>query len=119
MAAADVVLVASGTATLEAALIGRPMVIAYRMGALNYRMMRDRGYLPWIGLPNILAGESLVPEFIQDQAQPRALADALMSWLDAPAAVERLRERFAELGASLRQGCAARSAAAILAVARA
>lgn len=119
MAASDAVLVASGTATLEAALIGRPMVIAYRMGAINYRLMRGRGYLPWIGLPNILAGETLVPEFIQHQAHPRALADALVNWLDAPSAVDQLRERFAGLGESLRQGCAARSAAAILAVARA
>ncbi len=118
MAAADVVLVASGTATLEAALIGRPMVIAYRMGALNYRLMRPRAYLPWIGLPNILAGESLVPELLQEQANPRALADALMAWIESPASSERLQQRFAALGSSLRQGCAERSAEAILSLVR-
>jgi len=118
MAAADAVLVASGTATLEAALIGRAMVIAYRMGALNYRLMRNRGYLPWIGLPNILANETLVPEFIQDAATPDRLARALFEWLDDAAGRERLRARFRDLGDTLRRNCAEQSAAAILEVAR-
>jgi lipid-A-disaccharide synthase len=118
MEAADAVLVASGTATLEAALIGRAMVIAYRMGALNYRLMRNRGYLPWIGLPNILANETLVPEFIQDAATPDRLARALLEWLDDAAGRERLRARFRILGDTLRRNCAERSAAAILELAR-
>jgi len=73
MAAADVVLAASGTATLEAALLGRPVVIAYRMPRLSWWMMRNRGYLPYVGLPNILAGEFIVPEFLQDEATPENL----------------------------------------------
>ena len=114
MAAADAVLVASGTATLEAALIGRPMVIAYRMAEISYRLMRKRGLLPWIGLPNILCEQSLVPEFIQHQATPEAMGRALLSQLDDAVRHRSLRERFAALHASLRCGCAERSAQAIL-----
>ena len=79
--AADAVLVASGTATLEAALYKRPMVIAYRMPALSAWLMRRKGSIPWVGLPNILAGESLVPELLQEQVTPAALADAIQSLL--------------------------------------
>ncbi|MDR0378733.1 MAG: lipid-A-disaccharide synthase, partial [Candidatus Accumulibacter sp.] len=74
MAASDAVLVASGTATLEAALLKRPMVIVYKMARLSYYLMRRMNYLPYIGLPNILAGEFVVPEFIQDAATPENLA---------------------------------------------
>ena len=70
LAACDQTLIASGTATLEAALYKRPMVIAYRMSPFSYRLMKGRNYQPWFGLPNILAGEFLVPEFIQDAATP-------------------------------------------------
>jgi lipid-A-disaccharide synthase len=76
--ACDGVLVASGTATLEAALYKKPMVIAYAMPALSWWMMKDKGYLPYVGLPNILAGEFLVPELLQDKATPQALAAALI-----------------------------------------
>jgi lipid-A-disaccharide synthase len=93
--AADVVLVASGTATLEAALFKRPMVIAYRVPRLTWWIMRNRGYLPWIGLPNILANASLVPELWQDAVTPAALAGALRRLLDDPVGAARLRERFA------------------------
>lgn len=68
MKASDAVLVASGTATLEAALLKRPMAIVYKMASFSFRMMRRMGYLPYVGLPNILAGKSVVPEFIQDDA---------------------------------------------------
>lgn len=117
MAASDALLVASGTATLEAALIGRPMVIAYRMGAINYRLMRDRAYLPWIGLPNILAQDSIVPEFIQDQATPTALATALAEQLDDHDRRHALRARLADIGERLRCDCAAQSARVIRQVA--
>lgn len=114
MVAADSVLVASGTATLEAALIGRPMVIAYRMAELSYRLMKNRGLLPWIGLPNILCEASLVPEFIQHQATPEALGRALLAQLDDTRLQQSLRQRFAELHATLRRNCSERSAEAIL-----
>jgi hypothetical protein len=79
MMAADAVLVASGTATLEAALLKRPMAIVYKMAPLSYRMMRRMGYLPYVGLPNVLAGRFVVPEFIQDEATAENLAQALLN----------------------------------------
>jgi len=114
LAAADVVLVASGTATLETALFRKPMVIAYRMAWLNYRIMRRRGYLPWIGLPNILAGESLVPEFIQHAATPDALGAALLAQLDDTAGRRRIAERFERMHHELRRGCAGQAAAVLM-----
>lgn len=77
IAASDAVLVASGTATLEAALVGRPMVIAYKMSPWSWRLMKRMRYQPWVGLPNILAGRFVVPEFLQDEATPENLAQAL------------------------------------------
>jgi lipid-A-disaccharide synthase len=97
--AADGVLVASGTATLEAALFKRPMVIAYRMPRLSWWLMKNRGYLPWVGLPNILAREFLVPELLQDAATPQALADALSAQLQADP--RRLHERFVAMHGEL------------------
>ncbi|MFM7001409.1 MAG: lipid-A-disaccharide synthase [Limnohabitans sp.] len=102
-AACDVALVASGTATLETALHKRPMVIAYRMQWLSWRIANGKRLLPWVGLPNILCNDSLVPEFLQDQVQPQALADAVLRWLDDPAAVQRLQTRFTALHHELRQ----------------
>ena len=77
IAASGAVLVASGTATLETALVGRPMVIAYKMSPWTYRIMHGMGYLPWVGLPNILARRFVVPEFIQDDATAENLAQAV------------------------------------------
>lgn len=114
MTAADVVLVASGTASLEAALLKRPMVISYRMGKWQYRLMKRLAYLPWVGLPNILCRETLVPELLQDDATPVKLAEALERWLTDPAACDALAQRFTELHLSLRQNTAERAAAAIL-----
>ncbi len=111
--ACDFALVGSGTATLETALFKRPMVIAYRMSALSYRMMKGRGYLPYVGLPNILSGEFVVPEFIQDAATPQALAAAVEAGLEDAAGRARLVERFSALHDSLACGCAARVADAI------
>ena len=116
IAAADAVLVASGTATLEVALYRKPMVIAYRMAWLSYRIMRNMGYLPWIGLPNILCGETVVPEFVQDAASPVAMGAALLAQLDDPAHAARLAERFATLHEQLRCDCAQRAAEALLAM---
>jgi len=116
MVAADVVLVASGTASLEAALIGRPMVIAYKMAEISYRLMRNRGLLPWIGLPNILCNESLVPEFIQHDATPERMGQALLAQLDDHGLRQSLWQRFTELHSTLRRNCAQRCAEAILSV---
>ena len=115
LAACDITLIASGTATLEAALFKRPMVIAYRMAALSYRLMKGRGYLPFVGLPNILSGEFVVPEFIQDAATPVALADAITRQLQDSAGNERLQTRFQKMHRELACGCAERVADAIAA----
>ncbi len=114
MIAADVVLVASGTATLEAALLKRPMVITYKIGKWSYRLMRRLAYLPWVGLPNVLAGREVVPEVLQDAATPQALADALDGWLADPARVDELTRVFTDMHLQLRQDTAAKAAAAIL-----
>jgi lipid-A-disaccharide synthase len=108
LAAADVALVASGTATLEAAMLRCPHVIAYRMSPTTYRIMKRKAYLPYVGLPNILAGEWLVPELLQDDATPENLARALGNWLKHRDAATRLRERFGEIHASLAVDNAAR-----------
>ncbi|MDO8768819.1 MAG: lipid-A-disaccharide synthase [Burkholderiaceae bacterium] len=107
LAACDVTLIASGTATLEAALYKRPMVIAYRMGWLSWLIMRRKQLQPWVGLPNILSREFIVPELIQDRATPRALADAVLQWLDdldhQPAKMATLQQQFVALHHSLRR----------------
>jgi lipid-A-disaccharide synthase len=95
--ASDAALVASGTATLEAALARCPMVITYRVPALTYWLMKRKALLPYVGLPNILSGEFVVPELLQDEATPANLAQALANWLDTRQARDRLRERFGRL----------------------
>ncbi len=114
MRAADVVLVASGTATLEAALLGKPMTICYRMSPISYQLMRGKGLLPWIGLPNILCNETLVPEFIQDDATPATMGRSLLAQIDDLAGRKRLQERFEQMRSELRRGCGQRSAEVIL-----
>ena len=101
LAACDVSLVASGTATLEAALFKRPMVIAYRMNPLSWQIMRRQKLQPWVGLPNILAAEFLVPEFLQDQAKPEALGQAVLDWLNQAQRVAHLQQRFVDMHHSL------------------
>jgi lipid-A-disaccharide synthase len=107
LAACDAVLVASGTATLEAALFKRPMVIAYHMHPLSWWLTRRQMRQPWVGLPNILAGEWLVPELLQDAATPEALARHTLAWLaddaDTAARRERLQLRYAALHEALRR----------------
>ena len=102
LAAFDVTLIASGTATLEAALSKRPMVIAYRMPQLSWQIMKRKRLQPWVGLPNILAQSFVVPELLQDQASPASLAEKTLAWLDNPAAYDHVRTRFAEVHDSLR-----------------
>ena len=114
IAASDAVLVASGTATLETALVGRPMVITYKMSPWSWRLMRGMRYLPWVGLPNILAGRYVVPEFLQDDATPENLAQALGNVLvdrQARAAITRV---FESVHRQLRQDTAQKAADAVL-----
>ncbi len=106
LAACDVTLIASGTATLEAALFKRPMVIAYNMNWLSWQIMRRKQLQPWVGLPNILCGEFVVPEFLQEAASPQALAHAVLDWLDAPERIEVLQQRFTALHHTLRRNTA-------------
>jgi lipid-A-disaccharide synthase len=113
LAACDLTLIASGTATLEAALFKRPMVIGYHMNPLSWQIMKRMRYQPWVGLPNILCGEFVVPELIQSDCTPAALAAAALRWLDDPAAGERLARRFDDLHLQLRQDTARRATDAI------
>lgn len=115
--AADVVLVASGTATLEAALYKRPMVIAYRMPALSAWIMRRKGTIPFVGLPNILTGEPLVPELLQEQATPVAIAEAVGALLTDSTRRAALTERFTAMHRELLRDTAALAADSILEVA--
>ena len=101
--ACDVTLIASGTATLEAALFKRPMVIAYNMHWLSWQLMRRKKLQPWVGLPNILCQDFVVPELLQAQATPEAMADETLSWLRAPTRVQALQQRFAQLHDNLRR----------------
>jgi lipid-A-disaccharide synthase len=114
LAAADLALVASGTATLETALFKTPMVIAYRQSPISWAIMRRMLYLPYVGMPNILAGEKLVPELLQDEATPANLAGGLLTLLRDTAAQRRQVERFRELHAVLRQNTADKAAEAVL-----
>ena len=106
LAACDATLIASGTATLEAALFKRPMVIAYRMNPLSWQMMKRMRYQPWVGLPNILLEDFAVPELIQADATPAALARETLAWLDDASRVARLETRFTELHHTLRRDTA-------------
>lgn len=114
MVAADVVLAASGTVTLEAALLGRPVVIAYRMPRASWWIMNHRRYQPYVGLPNILAGEFIVPEFLQDDATPENLSQAVLNLLFDGAVRARLESRFAALAAALRRDSGECLAAALV-----
>jgi lipid-A-disaccharide synthase len=97
LSACDVALLASGTATLEAMLCKKPMVIAYVTSMFSALVMRRIGYLPWVGLPNILARETLVPELLQEQVTPKALADHVQAWFDSVQKVKVLKQRFTEI----------------------
>lgn len=113
MAAADAVLAASGTATLETALVGRPMVIAYRLSNTTFAIARRMVRIPYVGLPNILAGEFLVPEFLQDDARPINLAQALLNYLADRDLATRLEARFGAMHADLRRDSARLAADAL------
>ena len=107
LSACDVTLIASGTATLEAALFKRPMVIAYNMNWLSWHIMQRKKLQPWVGLPNILCEDFVVPELLQDAATPQALADAVLRWIDSktrePAKIQALEQRFTRLHTQLQR----------------
>jgi len=120
LTAADVVLVASGTATLETLLCKRPMVVAYRLGALTAFALRGLGLLkaPYFAQPNLLAGRQVVPELAQDDVTPERLSREVGRWLDEPAAALELVTLFTAIHRQLRQGASRQAAAAVLALAR-
>ncbi|QKM65727.1 lipid-A-disaccharide synthase [Polynucleobacter tropicus] len=101
--ASDVVLIASGTATLQAALWKKPMVISYKVPWLTAQIMKRQGYLPYVGLPNILCGEFVVPELLQSDATPEKLSAAILEWLNHPSKVAQLKERFTKMHETLRR----------------
>jgi lipid-A-disaccharide synthase len=113
LAACDIALVASGTATLEAALFKKPMVITYRVPALTAYLMRKKALLPWIGLPNILARDFVVPERVQEQATPDNLAADALAWLADEARRRAVAETFHAMHLSLRQNASLRIAEAV------
>lgn len=118
LVAADVALVASGTATLETLLCKRPMVVAYRLGALTALLLRSFGLMkaPHFAQPNLLAGRRVVPELFQEQVTPERLVAELEQWLTAPAAREALAATFADIHRELRRDASARAAEAVLAL---
>jgi lipid-A-disaccharide synthase len=106
LAACDVALVASGTATLEAALFQRPMVISYHTHWLTYALMKPRQLQPWVGLPNILCGDFVVPELLQSRAKPELLRGALADWLDNPDRMRAVQATFRGLHERLKRDTA-------------
>jgi lipid-A-disaccharide synthase len=116
MTAADAILVKSGTVTLEAALLKKPMVISYKVPWLTGQIMRRQGYLPYVGLPNILAGRFVVPEILQHFATAEALADATLKQLRDEANRRTLTEIFTEMHHVLKQNTAQRAAEAVASV---
>jgi lipid-A-disaccharide synthase len=113
MTAADAILVKSGTVTLEAALLKKPMVISYKVPWLTGQIMRRQGYLPYVGLPNILAGRFVVPEILQHFATPEALADATLQQLNDDANRRTLTDIFTDMHIALRQNTAQKAAEAV------
>nr|VFK80072.1 MAG: lipid-A-disaccharide synthase [Candidatus Kentron sp. SD] len=114
MTAADAVLVAVGTATLEALLLRRPMVIALRVSPLTYHIGKLLATVEWAGLPNLLAKRPLVPEFIQKEATPQKLSEALSDILENPQSWVETQREFEKIGATLRRGADESAAAAVL-----
>jgi len=115
MQAADAIIVASGTATLEAALIKRPMVITYRMPRLSWMLLRRMNYLPYVGLPNILANRFVVPELLQHDANPEKLAETTLRLIEDKSLMAEIREEFTRIHLTLKQNTEEKAADAILA----
>jgi lipid-A-disaccharide synthase len=115
MQAADFVLVASGTATLEAALLKKPMVITYKMPKLSWQILKRMNYLPWVGLPNILAERFVVPELLQNEATPERLASTMLEMMNNKPLVDDIRAEFTAMHEVLKQNNAEKAAQATLA----
>ncbi|MFI2810567.1 lipid-A-disaccharide synthase [Microbulbifer sp. JSM ZJ756] len=113
LAAADNVLIASGTATLETMLLKKPMVVAYKMAGLSYAIFSRMLKTPWVALPNLLAQRELVPEILQDQATPENLGAALLQYFDDPLLYDQLQREFSELHQMLRRNASSRAADAV------
>ena len=116
LAASDAALIKSGTSTLEAMLLGVPMVVAYRLPEITYRIVKPMLRSRYVALPNILAGEALVPELLQDEMQPAALAQALLAQLNEDNTLH-VRRRFLEIHGQLQQGASANAAREVLTLA--
>ncbi len=112
--AADVALIASGTATLEAALIKRPMVITYKIAKFSYWLMKRMAYLPYVGLPNVLCGRFVVPELLQHEATPENLAEALVKLYEDKEGAKAIEAAFTDLHLQLRQNTAEKAARAVV-----
>lgn len=110
MTAADAVVVASGTATLEAALLKKPMVITYRMSNLSWQLLRRMRYLPYVGLPNILAGEFIAPELLQHEATPKKIAEAVVEMLTQKEKLKNIKQQYLAIHKSLKQSSAEKAA---------
>ncbi len=115
MEAANVVIVASGTATLEAALLKKPMVITYRMSKLSWQLLKRMRLQPYVGLPNILADKFVVPELLQDDATPDKIAETALGLLADNDKLAEIKKEFTEIHHTLRQNTAEKAAATILA----
>jgi lipid-A-disaccharide synthase len=113
MAAADVLLLASGTVTLEALLLKKPMVVVYKMAPLTYKILSWLVKTPFISLPNLLANRLLVPELLQDNATPEKLSAAIMYYFENPEEAQALSDTFADMHATLKRDASVRAAAAI------
>jgi lipid-A-disaccharide synthase len=116
LAAADVVLVASGTATLEALLFEKPMLVCYRLSPISYRLFKRKLKVPFVSLPNLLAGQKIVEELLQDQVQPQLIADHLAALLFNQAKAETQRSQFADIHEQLACGADRRAAKAVIEV---
>jgi len=116
MAAADVVMMASGTATLEGLLLKKPMVVGYRLGALTYAIVSRLVKSEHVALPNLLCRKRLVPELVQDAFTGAALAEAVAVWFDNPERVAALEADFTEVHRQLRGGASEKAADAISAL---
>lgn len=113
MAASDVVLLASGTATLEAMLLKKPMVVGYRLSNFSYKLLSRLVKVPWVALPNLLAQKPLVPELLQDDATPESLGAAVLERLENEQERAALKRAFSELHQSLKQNADERAAKAV------
>jgi lipid-A-disaccharide synthase len=114
MEAADVVVLASGTATLEAMLLKKPMVVCYKMAWLSYAIISRMLRVPYFSLPNLLAGESIVEELVQKQVNPSLLASKVAKFLAEEPQNQHMLQRYMQIHQSLRMGASNKAAQAVM-----